>query len=303
MIIRSTLIENTYAEAFTMVASRLIVTAIDNHWAQTAAIEATGYGTSIIGCDAEAAIEQHLQPSQTPDGRPGVAILLFARHSETLIDAVTNRIGQCLLTCPTTAVFDGIADAKQFDNATTFHAGQAVSQFGDGYQQKTTLHGRPCWQIPVMDGWFVVEQTMVCVPAIGGGNFLICGADQATTLQAASRAVEAIAELSGVITPFPGGVVRSGSKVGSSAPGVTASTNDAYCPALRDQAASKLHRDADCVYEIIIDGLTQQAIIDAMRAGITAACGEGIVAISAGNYEAKLGDIHFQLHDVMAGVD
>ena len=302
MMIRNTTIENTYAEAFTMYASRLIVTAIDNRWAQIAATEASGYGTSIIGCDAEAAIERHIEPSQTPDGRPGVAILLFARHRDTLMDAVSNRIGQCLLTCPTTAVFDGIGDAKQSENTTPFDAGQAVSLFGDGYQKKTTPHGKQCWQIPVMDGWFVVEETMACVSAIGGGNFLICGTDQAVTLQAASRAVEAIAEHPGVITPFPGGVVRSGSKVGSSNPNVTASTNDAYCPALRDQATSKLHRDTDCVYEIVIDGLTQQAIIEAMRIGIAAACGNGIVAISAGNYNGKLGSIDFQLHEIMADV-
>lgn len=302
MKIRSTLIENTYAEAFTMVASRLIVTATDPHWAQTAAVQATGYGTSIIGCDAEAAIEHHLEPSQTPDGRPGVAILLFARHRDTLANAVTNRIGQCLLTCPTTAVFDGIGNAKQSENVTTFHAGQTVSQFGDGHQKRTTRHDRSCWQIPVMDGWFVVEETVTSVPAIGGGNFLICGTDQAVTLQAASHAVEAIAEYPGVITPFPGGVVRSGSKVGSSNPNVTASTNEAYCPALRNQATSKLYHDATCVYEIVIDGLTRQAIAEAMRSGIAAACGNGIVAISAGNYNGKLGDIHFQLHDVMANV-
>ena len=302
MMIRGTIIENTYAEAFTMVATRLIVTAIDHQWAETAAIEATGYGTSIIGCDVEAAIEQRLQLSQTPDGRAGVAILLFARRSDTLADAVTNRIGQCLLTCPTTAVFNGIPDTKHWEHTHIFDAGQTVSLFGDGYQQKTTTHGRTCWQIPVMDGWFIVEETVTGGPAIGGGNFLICGADQTTALHAASRAVNAIAKLPGVITPFPGGVVRSGSKVGSSHPKVTASTNDAYCPTLRDQTVSKLHRDAACVYEIVIDGLTRPAIAQAMRAGVTAACGEGIIAISAGNYNGKLGDIHFQLHEVMAGV-
>jgi len=301
-MIRGTLIENTYAEAFTMVASRLIVTATDSHWAQTAAVEATGYGTSMIGCDAEAAIERPIEPSETPDGRPGVAILFFARHRDTLVDAVSNRIGQCLMTCPTTAVFNGVTDAKPLDHTAPFDAGQAVSLFGDGHQKKTTLYGRPCWQIPVMDGWFVVEETVTCVQAIGGGQFLICGIDQAITLRAASRAVEAIAEHPDVITPFPGGVVRSGSKVGSSIPNVTASTNDAYCPALRDPATSKLPRDADCVYEIVIDGLTRQAIAKAMRAGILAACGNGIVAISAGHYNGKLGDIHFQLHEIMAGV-
>lgn len=292
-----------------MAACRLIVTATDRHWARTAAAEATGYGTSIIGCDAEAGVEQDLDPSQTPDGRPGVAVLFFSRRVGGLCQAVANRVGQCIMTCPTTAVFDGLDSVppghptapSDTDTPTTVPLGDVIGPFGDGHEEQIELYGRRCVRVPVMDGWFVTEAMAQSVRAVGGGNFLIGGRDQAAALAAATRAVEAIAPLSGVVTPFPGGVVRSGSKVGSRTGGLPASTNDAYCPTLRDKAASKLRAGVGCVYEIVIDGLDHGVVAGAMRAGITAACGDGVVAITAGNYNGRLGEVRFPLHEVMAG--
>ena len=295
MELNGTVITDEHAEAFGMWATRLIVTAEDAHWVDIAAGEACGYGTSVIGCDAEVGVERTLEPAETFDGRPGAALLFFAFNSKALGAAVTNRTGQCLMTCPTTAVHDGLTDATA-----RLDLGRWLAYFGDGYQQERVIDGRDYSCIPVMDGQFLAAKSVGTVKAIGGGNFLICGRNQAAALSAARRAVEAIRPLRDVANPFPGGVVRCGSKVGSRKyKSMTASTNEAYCPTLRDQVESKLPDGVNCVYEIVIDGLGIEAVAGAMRAGITAACGPDIVAISAGNYGGKLGKVRLSLHEVM----
>lgn len=299
MQIEGTYIEDEFAEAFRMWAVRLIVTAIDRDWLHTAVREATGYGTSVIGCDAEAGLERELPADQTPDGRPGAELLFFAFNARALEKAVPNRVGQCLMTCPTTAVFDGMPDVQTTEDSVRIPLGARLRYFGDGFQKSKVVAGRRYFRVPVMDGEFLVEASIGAVKAIGGGNILICGRDQRVTLNAARRAVDAVAPLPGVITPFPGGVVRSGSKVGSRYKALFASTNDAYCPTLRSRTESKLREGAGCTYEIVINGLSESAIAGAMRAAIHAAAGPGIVAISAGNYGGKLGKFHFKLRQVL----
>ncbi len=296
---QNTIIENEFAEAFDMWACRLIVTAINEHWARVAATEATGYGASIIGCDAEVGVEQWLTGDQTPDGRPGVAILFFAFNANALAKAVQNRTEQSLLTCPTTAIYDGMPRATETDQSTRFPLGQNIRYFGDGFQKSKHLGGKRFWRIPVMDGECLIEETVGSQKAIAGGNLLICGKDQLTTLHAATAAVEAIAPLPNVITPFPGGIARSGSKVGSRYKNQIASTHDQYCPTLKNRTHSKVQPDITAIYEIIINGLTEKSITTAMQVGIETACQWNIAAITAGNYQGKLGKYQFHLHDVM----
>ncbi len=297
------IIQETFAEAFRMWSARLIVTALDAHWLDAAIREATGYGASVIGCDAEAGLERMLTPDQTPDGRVGASLLFFAFNAEKLSKAVVNRVGQCLMTCPTTAVFDGLPDVVAGEDSTRFEVGARLRFFGDGHQKSKLLEGRRYWRVPVMDGEFLLEEDVGAAKAIGGGNFLLCGPNQAHTLAAARRAVDAIALLPDVITPFPGGVVRSGSKVGSKYKGMFASTNDAFCPTLASRVETELPDNAGCVYEIVINGLSRDAIARAMVVGIQAACSrpDDLVAISAGNYGGKLGKFHFKLHELMGG--
>jgi formylmethanofuran--tetrahydromethanopterin N-formyltransferase len=305
MQLHGTIIEDTFAEAFRMWAARVIVTARDVRWVRTAAAEACGYGTSVIGCDAEAGVERELGSADTPDGRPGAALLFFAFNADALRKAVPNRVGQCLMTCPTTAVYDGMPEAGSAgdDSGGRIDVGKTLRFFGDGHQKskQVVIAGRTrrFWRVPVMDGEFTVEESVGAIKAIGGGNFLICGVDQGAALDAAVRAVDAIAPRSGVITPFPGGVVRSGSKVGSRYRKLFASTNDAFCPTLRGRVESHLADSVGAVYEIVINGLSERAVAAAMRAGIESAAGKGVVAISAGNYGGNLGKFHFRLHDVM----
>jgi len=299
MQVNQTIIEDEFAEAFRMWASRLIVTAVNDQWVRTAANEVCGYGSSVIGCDAEAGIECFLPPDQTPDGRPGVALLFFAFNAKALTKAIPNRVGQCLMTCPTTAVYDGLPDARDGEDSTRIPLGKQIRFFGDGFQKSKLLDGRRYWRVPVMDGEFVCEESVGAIKAIGGGNILVCGTTQIAALNAAAAAVESVATLSDVITPFPGGIVRSGSKVGSRYKSMFASSNDEYCPTLRSRTKSKLRDGVGAVYEIVINGLSETAISNAMRTAIHAATGPDVIAISAGNYGGSLGKFHFRLHEVL----
>jgi formylmethanofuran--tetrahydromethanopterin N-formyltransferase len=293
--INGTSIEDTFAEAFPMTAARLIVTAESSAWAKTAAQMATGYAASVIGCDAEAGLERVLAGDETPDGRPGVSLLFFAFSRDALQKALINRVGQCVLTCPTTACYNGlpvVPDKK-------VRVGGNLRYFGDGFQFSKKLDGRRFWRIPVMDGEFTCEDFIGTVKGVAGGNFLIVGVSQARTLQAAESAASAIAHVPGVILPFPGGIVRSGSKIGSRYKKLRASTNDAFCPTLRGLVPSALPPGANAVYEIVIDGVDLAAVEAATRVGVRAACGEGILQITAGNYGGKLGPYHIHLPKVL----
>jgi formylmethanofuran--tetrahydromethanopterin N-formyltransferase len=295
LTVNGTLIVDTFAEAFPMTGARVVVTAATAEWARTAGRVATGYACSVIGCDAEAGIERELSNEDTPDGRPGVNLLFFGFGREKLEKAVFNRVGQCLLTCPTTACYNGLA--IQPDKA--IRIGGQLRFFGDGQQTSKLLDGRRYWRIPVMDGEFLCEDRFGTIKGVAGGNFIILATDQPTALRAAEAAVAAIAGVPGAITPFPGGIVRSGSKVGSKYKKLRASTNDAYCPTLRGLSKSELLDGCDAVYEIVIDGLDVSAVEEAMRVGVRAACGPGVLGITAGNYGGKLGPFHLHLHKLL----
>ncbi len=307
-------IEDTFAEAFPMTATRVIVTAATLEWARIAATSATGYGTSVIACDAEAGIERELAPEETPDGRPGVALLFFAFSRDALQKAVVNRVGQCILTCATTACYNGLPIAGD----KVIRIGGQLRYFGDGWQMSKVLESRPeqppplielagkktrlrrrFWRIPVMDGEFVCEDFFGTVKGVAGGNLLILGETADAARIAAEAAVSAIRKVPDVILPFPGGLVRSGSKVGSRYKKLRASTNDPFCPTLRGVVNSALPEGVSCVYEIVIDGLSESAVRQAMRLGLQAACRPGIRRISAGNYGGKLGPYHLRLYELL----
>jgi formylmethanofuran--tetrahydromethanopterin N-formyltransferase len=293
--IDDTYIEDTFAEAFGMRYVRLIITAADDYWLDAALRELTGYSSSVIACDAEAGLERRLEATETPDGRPGASVLLFGFSTDALNKSVPNRVGQCVMTCPTTAVFDGLPAAE-----TRIPLGKKIRFFGDGFQKSKQVAGRRYWRIPVMDGEFLVDDLVGADKGVAGGNVIIQSVDQATGLAAVRRATAAIWRTAGVITPFPGGSARSGSKVGSRYKGLVASTSDPYCPTLRGRVESKLHKDANCAYEIVIDGTSEQAVGAAMAAGLRSAAGNGIVAITAGNYGGKLGKFHFHLRKLLS---
>jgi formylmethanofuran--tetrahydromethanopterin N-formyltransferase len=289
---------DTFAEAFPMVGTRVVITAPTMEWALIAARTMTGFATSVIACGAEAAIESELKPKETLDGRPGVSVLLFAMETEKLQRQLRNRVGQCVLTSPGSACFAGLEGKRKLK------LGASLRFFGDGWQMSKVIDGRRYWRIPVMDGEFVCEdKTALTKDAVGGGNLLVLGRSHAAVLAACERGVKAIAGVPGAITPFPGGIVRSGSKVGSKYKGQIASTNDAYCPTLKAVVKTALPLDVEAVMEIVIDGLSAADVAAAMRAGLFAivegGAKDGITHVTAGNYGGNLGPHHFHLKEIV----
>lgn len=296
MVVNGVKIDDTFAEAFGMSGTALVITADTPKWAMICATTMTGFGTSVIGCGAECGIDRILSPDETPDGRHGVRVLLFGFSPDSLAPQLKNRVGQCVLTSPGSACFNGLDSDKKL----ALSAGPRF--FGDGWQISKRLGKRRFWRVPVMDGEFVIEDTAgMTTDAVGGGNLLILGTNRAGLLETTEAAVDAIAKVPDVITPFPGGIVRSGSKVGSKYKGAMASTNDAFCPTLKGAVKTELDTDTIAVLEVVIDGLTSKAVADAMRAGLKAVTDigakKGVTRVSAGNYGGKLGQHHYHLKD------
>lgn len=281
-------VEETFAEAFPMYATRILITAINEKWALTAAQVATGFASSIIAAPAEAGIEGLVPPEETPDNRPGAIIQIYHRSIPELKFQVLSRIGQCVLTCPTTAVFNGLPKAKRL-----MSIGGPLSKFGDGFEVKTQIYGKTIWRIPVMEGEFLIEERIGVVKAVAGGNLLILAEDLKAGLEAAERAVDSVRrKVKGVVMPFPGGIVRSGSKVGSlKYPKLKATTNHLFCPVLKDKVSeTRIPPEVNCVYEIVINGLDAKRVLWAMGAAILAAATvKGVRRITAANYGGKLG--------------
>ena len=291
-------VDDTFAEAFGMRATAVMITADSARWARQAALTMTGFATSVIGCGCEAGIDRAAAAKETPDGRPGVRVLLFAVSTAELQKQLQARVAQCVLTSPGSACYAGL------DGEEALRLGNALRYFGDGWQISKRLGAKRFWRLPVMDGEFVCEATTgLTKQAVGGGNLLIMGRTAGTTQAAAEAAAAAIAAVPDVIAPFPGGIVRSGSKVGSKYKGVVASTNDAYCPTLRGAVKTALDDDVGAVLEIVIDGLTSAAVAAAMRAGLGAIVRlgpkRGAVRVGAGNYGGKLGPHHYHLRDLL----
>lgn len=294
MEINGTVILDTFAEAFPVWLSRIIITAATQEWAYRAANEATGFASSRIGCPCEAGIERSLDPQETPDGRPGVSILICA-EKKNMRSNVTGRISQCILPAPTASAFDGLSDA-----ASRFYI--RMHYFGDRYEERCVVSGRRCWRIPVMEGEYVGEERFGTKKGIAGGNFLVMGKDQQSALSGAGAAVKKITGMQGVITSFAGGIVASGSKVGCKNyrfP-MPASTNDLWCPTLKGRIPGSLVPDGVAsVYEIVLNGIDETSIRDAMKAGIVAATETGAVMyIGASNFEGQLGQYRIYLHEL-----
>ncbi len=298
-------IEDTFAEGFSMWGSRIIITAVNRKWANVAATTMTGFATSVIACDCEAGIEREVPPDETPDGRPGNAVMVFGFSKDRLATPMLNRIGQCVLTCPTTAIYNGLPEEEA---DAMLDVGKSMRFFGDGYQVKMRMDDgwlgrRRFWRIPVMEGEFLVEEKFGAKKAVAGGNFLVMGETEAATLEASERAIDAIHTVPGVITPFPGGLCRSGSKVGSTYAFLKASTNTPFCPAIKHSfPKSQVPEDANSVLEVVLNGLDEDSVKRAMAAGIRAATEvERIRRITAVNFGGKLGKYQIGLREALGG--
>ena len=290
-------VEETFAEAFPMVVGRILVTAANPSWAMTAGKTATGFASSIIMSPAEAAVEGcTVPPERTPDGRPGVYVQVWHRSRRELKVQMIMRIGQCILTCPTTAAFDALPDAVR-----KLKIGLALRKFGDGFQKRDKLGDRNVWRIPVMEGEFIIEDKFGVKKGVAGGNFIIMANSQAAALSAAEEAVHAMAAVEGVVLPFPGGICRSGSKVGSVKYKLPASTNHPFCPTLRSSISdSKVPGNVQSIYELVFNGLNTESVEKATGVGVAAAARTpGVVKITAVNFGGKLGPYQIRLVDAL----
>lgn len=290
-------IKDTYAEAFGIKVSRILVTAATEKLAKIAATEATGYATSVIGCPAEAGIDGYVPPTESPDGRPGYTIMICNSSKKQLDHEVLERIGMGILTAATTAVFN---ELKEEDADEMLKTGFKLKFFGDGYEKELTIDNRKIHSIPIMSGDFLVESEFGIKDGVAGGNFFILAKSQMEALVAAEAAVDAIYCVPGTITPFPGGVVASGSKVGCNEYNfLNASTNEKMCVSLKEEVESDIRDDVEGIYEIVIDGVDEESVRNAMREGIKAACTiSGVREISAGNYGGNLGAYKINLRDL-----
>ena len=289
-------IQDTFAEMFPLWVGRVLITAKNEKWAQIAASLTTGFATSVIAASAEASIERFVPAEQTPDKRPGMLIQIYNRDRFELKHQLMERIGQCTLTCPTTAAFNGLPGKR------VLKVGSSLRYFGDGFQKKALVGGRKCWKIPVMEGNFVVEDGFGAQEGVAGGNFMIFAESEEAGLKAAEAAAEAIRKnAQDVIMIFPGGICRAGSKAGSLKYKLKASTNHPYCPTIRTLVPdSVVPEGVTCVYEIVVNGLNLDAIKNAMKYGVTAAASQpGVVKISSGNYGGKLGPFKAFLKDAI----
>ncbi len=292
MRINNVEIEDTFAEAFNLYFARILITSISKKYAYEAAREATGYGTSLIGCSAEAGIEKYLSPKNTPDGRHGYVIQIYT-SKKNIEKELINRIGQCILTAPGSRVFNYLESEEKVQ------AGYKLKYFGDGYEKEVEVFGRKCIAIPIMFGEFIVEKEFCIKKGIAGGNFIIIAKNQSSALLAGEAAVEAISSVDGVITPFPAGLCASGSKVGSRYKFLKASTNEIFCPTLKNEVENSKVKDAGAAIEVVVNGVDLESVKNAMREGILAATKiDGVIRISAGNYGGKLGGIKINLHEL-----
>jgi len=290
-------IEDTFAELFEMWVGRVLITAQNEKWALTAANIATGYASSIIGSPAEAGVEGTVSSQETPDGRTGAVVQIYHRTRVDLKRQMIGRIGQCVMPCPTTAAFDALPKASR-----RLKVGRSLRLFGDGFQKRDDVAGRRVWKIPVMEGEFVVENSFGVKKGVAGGNFLILTGDWKTGLKAAEESVEAIRRnVQGVVLPFPGGICRSGSKVGSMKYKLPASTNHPLCPTLKERTQDTLVPEGvESVYEIVVNGLNLDSVKKATAEGVKAAVKvPGVVKISAGNYGGKIGPMRIYLREIL----
>ncbi|MBV8220727.1 MAG: formylmethanofuran--tetrahydromethanopterin N-formyltransferase [Solirubrobacterales bacterium] len=293
-VLGETEVDDTFAEAFPMRYARLVITAATEAWALEAARSMTGFATSVIGCKCEAAIELALAADETPDSRPGIAVLLFAMDREGVGKRIVERVGQSVMTCPTTACFDGLPGAEK-----TAALGKTLRYFGDGFQASKVIAGQRHWRIPVMEGEFLVSESVGVGHGVGGGNLVVGAGDEDVALAAAAAAADAMRG-EGIALPFPGGIVRSGSKVGAlTSKSMPASTNHQLAPTLRAQVDDSLVPDGvGALFEIVIDGVSEDAVREAMRRGLHTAARAGATHVTAANFGGKLGQFHFPLSDL-----
>ena len=289
-------IDDTFAEAFSMHMNRTIITAYDEDWARITALETTGFGTSVIMTPSEAGIEYMLKPDETPDGRPGARVIFATGGKKGIQEQLLARLGQCVLTSPTACAYDDTPNVKEL-----YPVGKMIAMFGDGHQvKKGPIDGRILWMLPRMSGTFTIQENFGRTKGVAGGNIIYFCKDVESGMTSGKAGVKAIEGVEGAYTPFPGGLVGSGSKPSSRYKALLASTNERYCPTMKGIVPDTyVPEDSDFVVEIVINGLSEKDVAEATKAAILEVCKhKGVIRISAGNFGGALGKYKVHLHEL-----
>lgn len=302
-MINKTQIEDTYAEAFTGIYCRVIITADDEETLKNAANDATATPSGVIG-RIDSGIESWLTEKNTPDKRIGVILQFWKSldRGKLLEDAVKKfekelsyRIRQDILVKPFTALFDALSvkpDGKM-------DMMERVGHCGDGFEWEKRFYGRIMVVVPIMVPDFLIERHIGYAQGIAGGNFWYMCRSKASVMDAGKKALEAISKVTGVITPFD--ICSAGSKTETRFPLIGPTTNHPYCPSLKSRLGdqSRVPDGVSYIPEIVINGVSIRAVKEAMKVGIEAALSaDGVAGISAGNYAGKLGDHKIYLREL-----
>jgi formylmethanofuran--tetrahydromethanopterin N-formyltransferase len=291
---KKALIEDTYAEAFTGIFCRVIVTADDEETLRRAAEDSTATPSVVIG-RVEGGVEKYLSPKETPDKRKGAILQFwgeinpkkaFAESLKKFETELSYRIRQDILVKPFTAVYDALTSAEgKMDMM------ESVGHCGDGYEWVEKRHGREVIVVPLMVPDFIIERYLSYARGVMGGNFWVMCKTKEALRQAGEKALAAIHNVRGIVTPFD--VCSAGSKPETHFPKIGPTTNHLYCPSLKERLGkeSKVPEGVGYIAEIVIDGVSLDAVKKATKAGIEAVLGiDGVVKVSAGNYGGKLGE-------------
>jgi formylmethanofuran--tetrahydromethanopterin N-formyltransferase len=308
MKINNVEIEETFAEGFSMYACRILITAENKELARIAAGNVTGFATSTIDCPCEASIDQEIEDGKTPDHRPGISVMFCFIKKENADKVMLDRIGQCVLTTATTSCFNWFAEDARSEKTFEINTGYKLKFFGDGFEVKDQIlfNGQQLtvWKIPVMDGYFIVQDKFTVTKIAGGGNLMIFFNNLNDALSISKAVVQKIKTIEGLTLPFPGGFVRSPSKIGSLkySKFLNASTNEPLLPILMNKINyTRVPEGALAGYEFVINGFTEERVKKAMRLGILEATQHlGVIKITAGNYEGKLGKIRYDLKEILS---
>ena len=295
-------IEDTYAEAFDGIISRVIVTADHQEVLEKAAEDATATPSIVIG-RIEGGIEKYLDKHETPDGRNGALLQFWGGidKGKSLEEAVKKfeaelsfRIRQDILVKPFTALFDALpkADGKM-------GMMERVGHCGDGFEWKEQRYGRNMIAIPLMVSNFLIERELGYARGVMGANFWFMCETKRAVMEGGRKALDAIHQVMGVINPFD--VCSAGSKPETKFPLIGPTTNHPYCSTLKERLGekSKVPEGVNYIPEIVINGTSLEAVKEAMKAGIRSIADvNGVVRVSAGNYGGKLGRHRIYLQEL-----
>ena len=302
-MVKKDLIQDTFAEAFDGLYVRIMVTADDEETLRKAAEDATATPSAVIG-RLEGGVEKWLSGKETPDKRRGAILQLWkglekGKPLESVVERfekeLSYRIRQDILVKPFTSVFDALS-VKPEDRMDMM---ERVGHCGDGFEWEKQLYGRRMIVVPVMVPDFLIERYVGYARGVSGGNFwMMCRTKKAVS-EAGKAALEAIGKVEGVITPFD--VCSAGSKTETKFPLIGPTTNHPYCPSLREKLGreSLVPDGINYIPEIVISGVSMRAVKDAMKVGIEASLTvDGVVKVSAGNYEGKMGEYKIHLREL-----